>query len=114
MSSEQQYSECSICTDCVIWFANGDTSGDWTEKERAEFLSRVGQHTRGCEITLGSVDCEHCGSEAREADRDGTEDCEPWFSWSSCDTCGSHLGGNRHHAVAWLPDSPLVQRLRGN
>lgn len=23
---------------------------------------------------------------------------EPYFSWSSCDSCGSHLGGDRHPA----------------
>lgn len=112
--NDEQYSECSICTDCVIWFANGETSGDWTQKERAEFLNRVRQHTEGCHITLGSVDCEHCGRDARATDPDGTEACEPWFSWSSCDTCGSNLGGHREHAVAWLPGSTLVQRLRGN
>ena len=29
------------------------------------------------------------------------EGCEGWFSWSSCDRCGSRLGGERHPAVEW-------------
>ncbi len=112
--TDEQYAELSICQDCLMWFANGETDGNWTEKERAEFLGRVGKHTEGCHITLGSIDCEHCGSEARAADPDNTEDCESWFSWSACDTCGSNLGGDRSHAVAWLPDSTLVKRLGTN
>lgn len=111
---DEQYAELSICRDCLIWFANGETPGDMTETERNDFLSRIGRETAGCHITLGSIDCEYCGSEARTADPDGTEDCESWFSWSACDTCGSHLGGDRDHAVAWLPNSSLVKRLRDN
>lgn len=103
----EQYSELSICQDCLIWFANGDTPGDMTEKERAIFLNRIGTHTQGCHITLRSIDCEHCGSEARAADPDGVEACEPWFSWSACDTCGSSLGGHREHAVAWFTRSAV-------
>lgn len=33
--------------------------------------------------------CEHCGETGWE---DGITD----FTWSSCDGCGSHLGGSRH------------------
>ena len=29
------------------------------------------------------------------------EDCEPSFSWSPCDCCGSRLGGNLHHATGY-------------
>lgn len=103
----EQHTELSICRDCLIWFANGETSGDWTEKERAVFLQNVGRETQGCHITLGSIECEHCGSEAREADRD-VEACEPWFSTSSCDTCGSTFHGDREHAVAWFTPSKFA------
>lgn len=27
------------------------------------------------------------------------EDCDGWFSWSSCDGCGNTDGGERHPAV---------------
>jgi hypothetical protein len=30
---------------------------------------------------------------------------EPSFSWSSCDSCGSTLGGDRHAAHAWDADA---------
>lgn len=36
--------------------------------------------------------------------RDG--DTDTWFSWSSCDQCGSPLGGDREHATAWTYISP--------
>jgi len=29
------------------------------------------------------------------------DNCEPSFSWSSCDKCRSTLGGDRHDAVEW-------------
>lgn len=31
------------------------------------------------------------------------ECCEPYFSWRSCECCGSHLGGNRHDANGYIP-----------
>lgn len=105
--STEEHAELSICRDCVILFANGETPGDLTEEECADFLRRVEEGTAGCQITLGSIECEYCGSKARAADPDGTKDCEPWFSWSACDTCGSNLGGNREHAVAWFTRSAV-------
>ena len=33
------------------------------------------------------------------------EDCDGGFSWQSCDCCGSHLGGDRHPAVAHNRDT---------
>lgn len=104
-ATEQQYAEMSVCRDCVILLANGETDPDWTEEETADFLRRFAEGQEGVEhVTLGSIACEHCGRAAREADPDNTEDCEPWFSWSACDLCGSTLGGDRGHAVAWLLD----------
>lgn len=34
------------------------------------------------------------------------EECDGWFSWSSCDGCGSTLGGERHPAAVLGPDDP--------
>lgn len=28
---------------------------------------------------------------------------DPFFSWRSCECCGSHLGGNREHASGYNP-----------
>lgn len=73
-----------ICTDCLMWHANGDTSGiDDPERERevrrADALDR--------------------------ADRpyvviDSGESPDPGFMWRPCDTCGSRLAGDRH--AAWI------------
>lgn len=58
----------------------------------------------------GQFYCEDCAPpDASEApyqcDKGGTEDrqCDTReFSWSDCDACGSHLGGSRHKATAFL------------
>lgn len=102
MATEQKYYEMSVCRDCLILIANGETDGNWSEEETAEYLARVESHQEGVQhVTLGSIECEHCGRGAREANAD-VEDCEAWFSRSPCDHCGSTLGGDREHAVAWL------------
>jgi len=36
-------------------------------------------------------------------------DAEPYFSWSPCECCGSHLGGDRYDMRGFsrvLPDAP--------
>jgi hypothetical protein len=109
--AEQEHIEMSICVDCVVWFANGDyveTDGRTLE----QFTADVDQHCEGLEhVTLGSISCEFCGRGAREADPE-TETCEAWFSHSSCDTCGSPLGGHREHAVGWLaPTSEPAEKV---
>lgn len=44
--------------------------------------------------------CDTCGFEEGEEDiYDG-----PHFSWSSCDSCGSGLGGDRHAAHGVIND----------
>lgn len=98
-----EHAELSVCIDCALLVANGETDPNLTEEETADFLVRFEDANAGCQVTLGSIECEHCGRAAREEDPDGTETCEPWFSWSSCDGCNSPLGGDRHHAVAWVP-----------
>lgn len=37
------------------------------------------------------------------------KNCEPYFSWSSCDCCGSLLGGDRHDVTGWNPTAKEVQ-----
>jgi len=47
------------------------------------------------------TDCPDCEGQGFTVDDSTSVDqCEPGFSWSSCDGCGSHLGGDRHPAVA--------------
>lgn len=67
--------ELSICTDCLIWQANGDDSG-FSEAPEAELHNHA---VRTAPFVI--VDGEGLG-----------------FSWSSCDVCGENLGGDRFRA----------------
>lgn len=84
------------CVDCLIYLANGEETDTF---DRAGFE----RMTKGTDdITLGlrrdEHQCDydadwsagHCYCETRE------------FSWSSCDVCGSTLGGERHAVTFWF------------
>lgn len=47
--------------------------------------------------------CEHSANAAWEA---GEIEEEGSFSWTPCDLCGSHLGGDRHAAHFFIDDDP--------
>jgi hypothetical protein len=51
-----------------------------------------------------STDCPNCHGEGKidcsEHDRELSE--QPGFSWSSCEACGSNLGGDRHPAHGFI------------
>ena len=68
--------DCWICVDCVMAIANGDMPEDKETRERVEKGLTLED---GCNWVLG--------------------DGENEFSWSSCDCCGSSLGGSRHEAA---------------
>lgn len=100
----EEYHELSICEDCLVLIANGDTSGNSrceTEEGEAEYIAECEHNWPSNEwfIALGSIDCEYCGRLARSKD-DTVQDCEGWFTHSGCDYCDSNLGGTKYHAVA--------------
>jgi hypothetical protein len=73
-----------VCTDCLMLMANGGM-GDVTEEEEAahcEAMEARWPMAEGWHVVSGSCD-EECG-----------------FSWRSCESCGSHLGGDRYWAHA--------------
>ena len=70
--------EILVCTDCILFIANGDLPDD--PQLAAEIV-------RGVESRAPGHVC--------AGDADG--DVE--FSWAACDCCGSRLGGSRHKAV---------------
>lgn len=83
----------SVCVDCTYVLANGELPGD-SETTLAEHVAAMNEREPDAtDITLN----------APEGDE------EPFFfSWSSCDGCGSTLGGDRHPAVVWYAvDSPV-------
>jgi hypothetical protein len=75
-----------LCGDCTVAAVNGDFSGlDYyytsgngeAAKRQAEIeagLERLGPH-----LVCATTEGEH----------------EPYFSWSPCDCCNTHLGGDR-------------------
>ena len=82
--------EGEACSDCLMLIANDDTSGTLrceTEEGEAAYLQDVADRTP--EGSHGWI----------------VQDGEGSFSWSSCDVCGSSLGGDRYPVVALIPAS---------
>lgn len=86
-----------VCYCCYASHCNGECCED--ELHTREPLSAIPE---GFTVTAGMVEEEHnerCTEEVRL--NDGC-DCETReFSWSSCEGCGSHLGGSRHALTLW-------------
>jgi hypothetical protein len=93
------------CTGCLFLIANGVTPAEMSEAETAEWLANFNERNPAGSVTLGLAREEHscCDSKGRtRGDLGGECDCETnTFSWSSCDTCGSSLGGKRHAVTFW-------------
>jgi hypothetical protein len=71
----------SLCVDCVTADANG--TDDLVESQWTGFLDDWQDWVFGPILT-----------------DEQNEPNEPHFSWSPCDGCGSHLGGDRFDYVA--------------
>jgi hypothetical protein len=69
-----------ICTDCLCYLANGDVPED-----RPDLPIQIDRNWTDWDVVLSGDPEEDEGS----------------FSWSSCDCCGSNLGGYRYSAVAY-------------
>ncbi|MCP4307341.1 MAG: hypothetical protein GY788_21215 [bacterium] len=107
MTRQFETIELDVCADCLMFIANGDTpepaccdSHHWSDDSDHEPVSADGWAVSnldswdGWNLIAGGCECEHC------ADDTGENPCEGWFSWSSCEACGSSLGGDRYHATA--------------
>lgn len=70
-----------ICSDCAMMSANGLYGWEYDQKWLEAYETAYKEYG---EPVL------NCG-----------DDCGTSFSWSSCDFCGSELGGDRHPAVIW-------------
>lgn len=83
-----------VCVDCMFTHANGECGPD-PDREPLNLI-REGQS-----ITMGVLPEEHNES-CTEADREEGCDCDHIrFSWSSCEGCGSTLGGDRYNMTLW-------------
>lgn len=86
-----------VCVDCLVADVNGEDPQDRPESEPAVWALESQYE----ELTLGLLDSEHSTYCARD-DNYGECDCaEQSFSWSSCEGCGSTLGGSRHAYTEW-------------
>ena len=76
----------------------------------AAFKAAVAHHTQGLEfVSTGACSsCSECGPDEDCTDEERELAGEPFFSWSSCDCCGSTLGGNRHYAHGRDKDGRLI------
>lgn len=89
-----------VCYDCIAVAANGETESEDLDREPLCELEgedvTIGrmfdlyEHNGFCGL-LESITGYPCGHEDRE------------FSWSTCNGCGSTLGGSRHAMTVWLP-----------
>jgi hypothetical protein len=89
-----------VCQDCMLMHANGECDPDRPETEPEPWAELP-----HADISMGMTDDQHdCGipydhPEGRECD------CEHIpFSWSSCDGCGSPLGGDRFAMTLFQTD----------
>lgn len=84
----------AVCTDCVMLIANGEiTDGEGNDVTQAHART-MSMLWGAAQLALGSADCQFCGIEGVE--------CQPWFSYSRCEGCGSPQGGDRHCATALI------------
>jgi hypothetical protein len=75
----------AVCMDCVYIIANGETGDGFDYDAWATGVEQEWPAGDGWRLGYG-------WSEDPEA-----ESTDTWFSWSSCDGCGSHLGGDRQY-----------------
>lgn len=67
------------------------------------FIAAIERRWGGYNIAPG---CKGSLCEYAEDDTDPeNHSCEASFSWSHCESCGSHLGGNRSKAQAFKADN---------
>lgn len=100
---DYHFAPINVCADCVFMGEYGTVEG-WTQEQEDEHERAMDEHLIGAEtFSTGHggrwVEAEECHTWTE----DGFCQCEPHFSWSACDACGSGLGGDRFPAVAHYP-----------
>lgn len=90
----------SICVDCLMFYANGETPEHMDESQTEEWLQALTSNY----VTLGIMWDDHDDDCPNREAEEWVDDCECenfGFSWQSCETCGSNLGGDRFGATEW-------------
>lgn len=97
-----------VCTDCIMHHVNGECGSCHTDEGHdCEPLNLVDKPMSGYDmVTTGMLWDQHDTSCHNYPDGTAQNiecDCEIMtFSWSSCDGCGSTLGGERHAMTLWF------------
>lgn len=81
-----------------------------TKEQYRKYRNAVEHNLAGLSfISTGACkDCDECGLPEDPSDGDLDLASEPHFSWWSCDSCGSTLGGDRHPAHGRMSDGALL------
>ncbi len=72
-------------------------------KQYAEYVAAVKEFIELEQLTFLSTSCDEDGTPEDEGGN-----IDPWFSWSPCEMCGSHLGGDREYLRARALDDEIV------
>mgnify|MGYP000745862863 FL=1 len=98
-----------VCTDCLLYLANGDLpedgDGDWKPEDlNVQWPVKDYHLSLGHYLTVYPEWHEKAGEPYNYEDHQEEDyppsDPEPSFSSGACGACGSHLGGDRHAACA--------------
>lgn len=86
-----------LCTCCFVLLVNGDGCQCCDQDDLLKLFGDM-------EVTPGMLAEHH--AEGCDPTADDYEECDcetDPFSMSSCDGCGSNLGGARYAATGWIP-----------
>lgn len=88
-----------VCRDCMLHHANGECGNCHADEGHDRVPMSL---CNPWEVAMGMLGKEHPCTEWEHGVTDEC-DCETQnFSWSSCDGCGSNLGGERHAMTLWF------------
>ena len=91
------YHNVEVCTDCYYAHHGLEDDGPTPDREPLGLVDPADEITDNtCSNHDGDDEnaCTYCG-------QDGYETGETEFSWSSCEGCGSNLGGARYRLAVW-------------
>lgn len=106
MSNAKPTATLWVCSDCMHSHANGETGNESPDREPWEAL--FAREPEGSFVTMGMPREEHECDWAEDPESEAWDTCEcelSSFSWSTCEGCGSDLGGERHAFVLWSPEA---------
>jgi hypothetical protein len=100
--SDRDHGNGWCCSDCLMLLANGETPPEMNETETAIWLAKIEARSDDSHVTIGRLLGEDsCDCTDWDTDHHRYQCEERTFSWSTCDVCGSALGGYRAAVTFW-------------